>query len=52
MSWSERIVTDPEVLSGKPAVRGTRIAVELVLELLGAGETEAEIPLRISPAGR
>ena len=43
MAWSERITVDPEVLGGKPAIRGTRLAVEFVLELLAAGESETEI---------
>lgn len=30
---------DPDVLSGKPVVKGTRIAVELVVDLLGRGYT-------------
>lgn len=32
--FSERIVRDPAILGGKPVVRGTRIAVEVVLEYL------------------
>jgi len=43
MSWLERIVVDPEILAGKPVIRGTRLAVEFVLELLAAGEPESEI---------
>ena len=43
MSWPERIVIEPEVLAGKPVVRGTRLAVELILELLAAGQSEAAI---------
>jgi uncharacterized protein (DUF433 family) len=43
MSLSERITADPEILGGKPVVRGTRLAVELILELLAAGQSEAEI---------
>ena len=43
MPRSERIVLDPEVLAGKPVIRGTRIAVELVLELLAAGQSEDEV---------
>jgi hypothetical protein len=35
MPLSERIVVDPEILSGKPVIRGTRLAVEFILELLG-----------------
>jgi uncharacterized protein (DUF433 family) len=33
------ITSDPNVMMGKPAVAGTRITVELILEKLGAGET-------------
>jgi uncharacterized protein (DUF433 family) len=33
-SQLDRIVTDPEILVGKPTVRGTRISVELVLKRL------------------
>ena len=33
------IVSDPNVMMGKPIVKGTRITVELILEKLGAGET-------------
>jgi uncharacterized protein (DUF433 family) len=40
---SDRIDSNPEVLGGKPRIRGTRIAVELILELLAAGESEANI---------
>ncbi|MEJ7609316.1 MAG: DUF433 domain-containing protein [Bryobacteraceae bacterium] len=40
MPWSERILVDPEMLAGKPMVRGTRLAVEFILELLASGETE------------
>ena len=43
MSWNDRVVSDSEVLSGKPVVRGTRLAVELILELLAAGQSEEEI---------
>lgn len=43
MPWSERILVDPEILAGKPVIRGTRLAVELILDLLAAGQSEAEI---------
>ena len=43
MTWPERIVLDREILSGKPVIKGTRIAAEFILELLAAGETEAYI---------
>lgn len=38
-----RITLDPDVLVGKPVIRGTRISVELVLGLLAEGWSEAEI---------
>jgi len=38
-----RIEIDPEVLLGKPVVRGTRIPVELVVRKLSEGATEAEL---------
>jgi uncharacterized protein (DUF433 family) len=41
--WSDRISLDPGVLAGKPAVKGTRISVEPVIELLGRGYTSAQI---------
>jgi uncharacterized protein (DUF433 family) len=33
------IVSDPEVMMGKPVVAGTRITVDLILEKLGSGES-------------
>jgi uncharacterized protein (DUF433 family) len=33
MPWPERISVDPEILAGKPVIRGTRLAVGLILEL-------------------
>lgn len=43
MPWPERIVVDPDVLAGKPVIRGTRLAVEFILELLAAGQAESQI---------
>ncbi|MBV1696505.1 MAG: DUF433 domain-containing protein [Hyphomicrobiales bacterium] len=43
MTLSDRITIKPEVRSGKPCVRGTRITVSDVLEYLAGGMTEAEI---------
>jgi len=37
------IVCDPEIMMGKPVVRGTRITVERILERLAAGQTSDEI---------
>ncbi len=36
---SRRIATDPSVCSGKPCIRGTRIPVHIVLDLLAADES-------------
>ncbi|MEP6963674.1 MAG: DUF433 domain-containing protein [Acidobacteriota bacterium] len=43
MPPSERIVVDQEILNGKPVIRGTRLAVEFILELLAAGQSENEL---------
>lgn len=43
MALSERIVVDPGTLAGKPVIRGTRLAVELILELLAAGQSEQDL---------
>ncbi len=43
LSWRERIVADPEIVGGKPTIRGTRLAAELILEQLAAGVPVAEI---------
>ena len=39
----ERISLNPRVLSGKPVIKGTRLSVEYILNLLAHGATEAEI---------
>lgn len=43
MDLPDRIVIDPRVLAGKPVIRGTRLAVELVIDLLAQGWPEPEI---------
>jgi uncharacterized protein (DUF433 family) len=43
MNWRTRIVANPEVLVGKPVIKGTRISVELVMDLLAAGYTPQQI---------
>jgi uncharacterized protein (DUF433 family) len=43
MSLLDRISIDPEVVHGRPTVRGTRMRVTDVLSLLAAGADEAEI---------
>jgi uncharacterized protein (DUF433 family) len=43
MECSERVVVDPAILVGKPVIRGTRISVEFIMELLANGWTEGQI---------
>ncbi len=38
-----RIVSDPRVMAGKPVIRGTRITVDMILELLASGMKPEEI---------
>jgi uncharacterized protein (DUF433 family) len=39
MQWQDRITVNPKILVGKPVIKGTRIAVEFVVDLLGRGWT-------------
>ena len=41
--WKQHIVSDPEILHGKPRIKGTRIPVGLVLGHLAAGKTSTDI---------
>ena len=43
MKSNDRIIIDPDILAGKPILRGTRISVELLLEILANGWTYEEI---------
>ena len=43
MEWQERIVLDPNVLTGKPIIKGSRLAVEFIVELLAHGWSEQDI---------
>jgi len=41
--WREKIVVDPKVLVGKPVIRGTRLSVEFILDLLANDWTIEQI---------
>jgi uncharacterized protein (DUF433 family) len=43
MMWQERISVDPAILVGKPVIKGTRLAVEFLLELMAEGWTAEQI---------
>jgi uncharacterized protein (DUF433 family) len=37
------IISDPNIMMGKPVIKGTRMTVELIIEKLAAGETSDQI---------
>jgi uncharacterized protein (DUF433 family) len=43
LQWWDHISSDPAILSGKPAVKGTRLSVDFLLGLFAAGWTEAQV---------
>lgn len=43
VNWRDHIVSTPDVLRGKPRIKGTRIPVSLILGYLAAGKDAAEI---------
>jgi uncharacterized protein (DUF433 family) len=43
MTLTDRIEVNPEVMLGKPVIRGTRIPVELLLRKLSEGASEADL---------
>ncbi len=43
---ADRITIDEKICNGKPTIRGKRIAVQTILEFLGAGESAEEILLQ------
>jgi len=43
MNWRDRIIIDQKILVGKPIIKGTRMAVEFVVDLLGRGWTFEQI---------
>jgi len=43
VNWHDHISTNPEIMSGKPCFKGTRIPVYLVLRKMAMGETKQDI---------
>lgn len=43
MKWEDRIVIDPDILVGKPVIRGSRLAVGFIIGLLAQGWSEQDI---------
>jgi uncharacterized protein (DUF433 family) len=43
MNWEDRIIADPGVLVGKAVIKGTRLAVEFIIDLLANGWSEQQI---------
>ncbi len=43
MNWRDYIHSDPDILLGKPVVKGTRLAVEFLLRLFAVGWTEQQV---------
>ena len=42
-NWPDHITSDPQVLAGKPVVRGTRLAVDFILGLFASGWTQDQV---------
>jgi uncharacterized protein (DUF433 family) len=43
VNWRNYIHSDPQVLTGKPVVKGTRLAVDFILGLFAAGWTDQQV---------
>lgn len=43
MNWQNKIVSDENILLGKPTIKGTRLSVEFVIERLASGWTEEQL---------
>jgi uncharacterized protein (DUF433 family) len=43
VDWQDRIAVDPDVLVGKAVIKGTRLAVEFLVELLAEGWTNEQV---------
>jgi uncharacterized protein (DUF433 family) len=43
MNWEDRIIIDSKILAGTPVIKGTRLAVEFIIDLLAQGWTEEQV---------
>ena len=43
MSWQDRITIEPQVMGGKPVIKGTRVPVQVVVGSLAGGSTVGEV---------
>lgn len=43
MDWQERIIVDAAILVGKPVIKGTRLVVKFIVDLMAQGWSEPEI---------
>ena len=43
MRWQEFIHSDPDILIGKPVVKGTRLSIDFILRLFGNGWTMSQV---------
>ncbi|HEY7310879.1 MAG TPA: DUF433 domain-containing protein [Gemmataceae bacterium] len=43
MNWQDRITANPSVLAGKPVIKGTRLAIEFLVELLAENRSHEQI---------
>ncbi|MBI5488398.1 MAG: DUF433 domain-containing protein [Deltaproteobacteria bacterium] len=52
MAWPDRIVLDSEILAGKPIVKGTRLSVEFIIDLLAQGWSVEAVLRNYAPLSR
>ena len=43
MDWKAHITSDPEILGGRPAIKGTRLSVDFILSLFAEGWSEQQV---------
>ncbi len=43
MDWQQHIHSDPDIVMGKPVLKGTRLAVDFLLNLFAAGWTQQQV---------